>query len=275
MYFWIVDSNKKQKIIVFVELTAADSSLIIHALKLSSVLKKELCLVFNYPSRQIKHCNEYKNRLDAYIEPIREKMPGQKVSSLTLSIPSKKLPGELAEKHEGILFVANSKRIGKFIKIMAYSPVPVVFVHPESEITDYNRIVLPVDLRKEIKDCSLWCSYFGRFNKAKIVVLAANDRARGNRYNVYKNIDFCKNLYKKLDITYKLFKGKKSSIGNVFEALGMALSSDCNLLVILGSSSITPLDLFVGLPEKKIVRKAGKLPVLVVNPQKDNYILCD
>jgi len=57
--------------------------------------------------------------------------------------------------------------------------------------------------------------------------------------------------------------------------LELALSSNCDLLIILGSSNITPLDWVVGLPERKIIDNAGAIPVLIVNPRKDNYILCD
>jgi hypothetical protein len=82
-------------------------------------------------------------------------------------------------------------------------------------------------------------------------------------------------LFQKFKIEHKIYKGAKSSLQNAFEALDLALTSDCDLLVILGSSVITPLDRLIGLPEKKIIKKAGNLPVLLINPRKDNYILCD
>ncbi|MEN8117041.1 MAG: hypothetical protein ABFS16_08690, partial [Bacteroidota bacterium] len=79
----------------------------------------------------------------------------------------------------------------------------------------------------------------------------------------------------KFNIRHKVFKGTKSSFRNSFEALELALSSNSNLLILLGSSTITPIDLLVGLPERKIIKLAGKLPVLVVNPRRDNYLLCE
>ena len=90
-----------------------------------------------------------------------------------------------------------------------------------------------------------------------------------------RNVKLSTKLYREFGITHKIYKGGKSSLRNVFEALEMALVSDCNLFVMLGSSSITPLDYLVGLPERKIVKQAGKLPVMVINPRRDNYILCD
>ncbi len=104
---------------------------------------------------------------------------------------------------------------------------------------------------------------------------AANDRSKEGQNNVARNLVFAKRLYKKFKLNHKIFKGTKSSLGNSFEALDLAHSSGSNLLIILGSSTITPLDWLVGLPERKIVKKAGNLPILIVNPRKDNYILCD
>jgi hypothetical protein len=89
------------------------------------------------------------------------------------------------------------------------------------------------------------------------------------------NVAICKKLFQKFKIEHKIFRGTKSSLQNSFEALELALSSESDLLVILGSSTITPLDLLIGLPEKKIINRAENLPVLFINPRRDNYILCD
>ena len=63
----------------------------------------------------------------------------------------------------------------------------------------------------------------------------------------------------KFGIDHKIFKGTKSSLRNTFEALDLAQSSNSDLLVILGSSNITPLDLLIGLPERKLIKKAKDL----------------
>jgi hypothetical protein len=143
------------------------------------------------------------------------------------------------------------------------------------QLSEFKKLILPIDLRKENAESALWCSYFGRFNSAGIVVVAANDKDKDEQKQVNVNVAVSKKLFQKFKITYKIFRGTKSSLQNSFEALELALSSGSDLLVILGSSVITPLDLLIGLPERKIINRAGKLPVLVVNPRKDNYILCD
>ena len=268
-----MEKPKEQKIVVLTEMNEVDEKLIQHGMKIAFIFKKELCLVHNISSEKKRAAS--KNLLSQYAQKVKQELPAFKVSSLILSVNKSSLPDILAENHEGILFVANAKNFKSWSVALAESPVPFLFVHPESEIMGYDRLVQPIDLRKENSDGSLWSSYFGRFNAAEIVMVAASDKSKEGKQNVAKNVVLSKKLYQKFKILHKVYKGSKSSFRVAFEALDHALASDCNLFVLLGSSSITPLDYLIGLPERKIVEKAGKLPVMVVNPRRDNYILCD
>lgn len=272
---YIMTENKEQKIVVQTELQESDNNLILHGLKLAAIFKKELCLLYNYQPKHKKKHQKFNEILESYAAVVKNELPQQKVSTLLLSENQTRLPDVLAEDYEAIIIVLNIRNFKNYSKALAETSVPFLFVHPESEIKDYNHLVQPIDMRKENSDSSLWCSYFGRFNNAEIVTIAANDKTKEAKQRVKKNAELTRKLYKKFNITHQLYKGAKSSLRNVFEALELALASDCNLLVILGSSSITPLDLLIGLPERKIINRAGKLPVMVINPRKDNYILCD
>jgi len=265
--------NQEQKIVVLTLLDKGDNVLIQHGIKIAFLFKKELCLVYNSPSKKTQ--GNAKEKLTAYALKVKQEIPGLTVSSLLLSEQKTELPDILAENHEGILIIANALYVKHYTGALGESPIPFLFVHPESKIMDYNRLVQPVDLRKENSDSALWCSYFGRFNRAEIVVIAANDNSKEGKNNVARNIVLTQKLYHKFKIVHKIYKGTRSSFRIPFEAMEHALASDCNLFVMLGSSNITPLDYLIGLPERKIIDKAGKLPVLVINPRRDNYILCD
>lgn len=269
-----MSEQKEQKIIALLELNANDQALIRHSLKIAYIFKKELCLTFNAPKRS-NHQAAHREKISDYARVVKQELPGMKVSTLLLSENTSRLPDVLAENHEGIIIVANSEKFRKHSGSVTESSIPWLFIHPESTIEDYNRIVQTLDLRKENSDNSLWCSYFGRFNQAQIVAVAANDSSKEGKTNVARNVKLSTKLYREFGIVHKIYKGGRSSLRNVFEALEMALVSDCNLFVMLGSSSITPLDYLIGLPEKKIIKQAGKLPVMVINPRRDNYILCD
>lgn len=267
---------KEQKIVVLLSLTSSDKMLILNGLKIASLFQKELCLLYNFSKKEKKYREELKQQLTNYSLPLKKEVSGLNVSTLLLSEKLVHLPEKLSDDFEAIFLIAPSSQFAKYSKAVTESPVPFLFVDENREtVPEYKNLVLPIDLRRENSDSALWSSYFGRFNGAEIVVVAANDKDRENKKQVAKNIVLSKKLFQKFNISHKIFRGQKSSLGNAFEALELALSSKADFLTILGSSTITPLDLMIGLPERKIIKKAGSLPVLVINPRKDNYILCD
>lgn len=267
---------KHQKIVVLISFLNRDKTLIMNGIKLASIFKKELCLCYNYSKKEKLNKDELGEKLTAYLNPVKNELPGFKISSLLLSESLTHLPEKLSDDYEAILIIANSKDFKKYAKSVEESSVPFLFVNGEDEyVSDFKKLILPIDLRRENSDSVLWCSYFGRFNSSGIIVVAANDKNKDEQRQVSVNLALSKKLFGKFKIDYKFFRGTKSSMQNSFEALELALSSKSDLLVILGSSVITPLDLLIGLPEKKIINRAGILPVLVINSRKDNYILCD
>jgi len=267
---------KEQKIVVLLSLTPSDKMLILNGLKIASLFHKELCLLYNFSQKEKKNYEKLKNQLTQYSIPLKNEIPGLKVSTLLLSESLTVLPERLSDDFEAIFLIAPSSQFSKYSKALSESPIPFLFVDETREtVPEYKNLVLPIDLRKENSDSALWSSYFGRFNGAEIVVVAANDKDRNNQTQVAKNVVLSKKLFKKFNIPHKIFRGQKSSLGNAYEALELAHSANADFLTILSSSTITPLDLLVGLPERKIIKKAGALPVMVINPRKDNYILCD
>lgn len=267
--------KKEQKIVVFTNLSPSDNILILNGIKIASMFKKELCLVYNYHRKEKKRREQFKVTLNNYVYPIKNEIPSLKVSTLLLSERKSELPEKLSDEYEAIFIVADAARFSMYSKSLLESPIPFLFVNTEAKISSFNKIVLPIDLRKECSDIALWSSYFGRFNQAEIVVVAANDKGEQEQKQTTKNVVLSKKLFQKFNIKHKIYKGRKSSLSITFEALELALSSGSDLFIILGSSIVTPLDWLIGLPERKILKGAGGLPILVINSRRDNYILCD
>jgi hypothetical protein len=267
---------KHQKIVVLLSLNSTDKNLILNGIRLATIFRKELCLCYNHSKKEKQKKDELRDQLTAYLTPVKTELPGLPISTLLLSESLFVLPEKLADDYEGILVISGTSEFSKYAKSIAESSIPFLFVNEnEDRLPEFKKLILPIDLRKENSDSALWCSYFGRFNSAGIVVVAANDKGKDEQKQVSVNVALSKKLFQKFRIEHKIFRGTKSSMQNSFEALELALSSQSDLLVILGSSVITPLDLLIGLPEKKIINRAGSLPVLIINPRKDNYVLCD
>ncbi len=270
-----MSQTSEQKVVVLTTLNSTDKNLILTGIKIASVFKKELCLVYNSTKKEKNKLNHYKSILQNYLVPVKKEFPALKTSVLLTSSRLSNLPDLLADDYEGILFIAPTSEFKTYSKAIAETPVPFLFVNDAAGLSDFSKIVLPVDLRKATSDSALWTTYFGRFNDSETVVVAANEKNKQNEKEVAKNVVLTKKLFQKFNISHKIYKGQKSSWRNAFEAMEFAQSSGSNLFVILGSSAITPLDYLIGLPERKIIKLAGEIPVLYVNPRRDNYVLCD
>ncbi len=271
-----MSESKAQKIVVFLSLENTDKNLIINGIRIATIFKKELCLCFNTGKKNTEEAEHAKQKLADYVVPIKNELPELQVSTLVTTDKLKYLPEKLADDYEAIILIAASGKYPDYAKAVEESPVPFLYVNEHSEhYSEFKKVVLPVDLRKENSESIVWTSYFGRFNEAALVVVAASQKNKDDQKQVKYNAALAKKLFQKFEIEHKIYKGAKSSFQNAFEALEMALASDCDLFVVLGSSVITSLDRLIGLPEKKILKRAGNLPVLLINPRKDNYILCD
>lgn len=270
-----MNEKKNQKIVVITTLSGADKNLILNGIKIADIFKKELCLLFRLNKKDRKNHQAIEKRLSEYLEPIEKEIPNLKTSLLVSHEKLNDLPELLADEHEAIVIVANALAYEKYATASTRSPVPFLFVNPKAPLSSFRKIILPIDLRKENSDAALWCSWFGRFAKSEITAVAANEKSKDSQRLVMQNAALTKKLFRKTGVIHKIFKGKKSSFKNSFEAMDLALNSDADLMVLLGSSVITPLDLLIGLPERKIIDKAGNLPIMLINPRRDNYILCD
>ncbi len=261
-----------QKIAVLVDFSDNDKRLITGGIKLSAIFRKELCLVYRLKKTSFR--DEAKKRLDERLKSINVEESGLKLSACIIEGRDSEIPEIMADSHEVILIVTDIKKYEEHSVAVINSPVPFLFLNTQTEAFSFKNIILPVDMRKGIPDAAIWSSYFGRFNESTITVIAANHKRKNEQKQVTNNIVRIKKLLQKFNIEHKIYKGTKSSLRNSFEALDFAQLSNSDMLILQGSSTITPLDILLGLPEKKIIKRAGSLAVLLVNARRESYVLC-
>ncbi len=199
---------KVQKTVVLLSLNDTDKNLIINGIMISTIFQKELCLCYNYKKKEKSEIEKIKIQLQSYLAPIKNELPNLKVSTLLLSLTSTSLPETLADDYEAIIIITGNGKFQKFSKSLAESAVPFLFVNENSEqYSTFKKLILPVDIRKENSESALWCSYFGRFNSAGVVVLAANHKHNEEQKQVKTNLAFTKKLFQKFKIEHKIFMG--------------------------------------------------------------------
>lgn len=271
-----MSNTSTQRVMVYCDFTEAMNHVIVHGLRISQIFKKELCLFHPYSSQQHDAKLAAQRTLAVLIRKLKEDFPQQVISSLTLKGNLYDCMERLTEEYDAILLVLPSDKLKPKIRALQISQIPFLFTaSSQAESLRYDRVMLPVDYRKVMKETSLWASYFGRFNQSAIEVLSSRESDSENKVMVRKNQQFIQHLLAKVQVDVDFATAATGSFGLPFEALKRCRDDAFNLLIIPASQHISLLDLLVGLPESKLIKQAGHIPVLCINPKRDMYILCD
>ncbi len=265
-----------QRIMVYCDFSQSMNDAIVHGVRIADIFKKELCLFHALGKKGRDEKLAVQKSLAVIIRKLKKDLPRMSISSLTLKGDLSEAIDRVAEQYDGIMLILATDRLKQKMAALQLSPIPFLFVSGSSESQlRYDKILLPVDFRTVMKDTSLWASYFGRFNKSSTLVLSANDNDLDQKKKIKKNIRFIEKLLMNLQLDVKFENAKKGSLGLPGESLSKCTATKSNLLIIPSSKNISLIDMIIGLPETKIIKKAKEHPVLCINPKRDMYILCD
>jgi hypothetical protein len=244
---------------------------ILDAALLSGQLEKELCLFANYNTQ--KQQAQYETKLKGIAHNIKAQIPSINVSTLLLKGKLHELIPLLGEEYNCVMLCFGCKVNLRLLKAFYRSGFPFYFAKENTNPNNrLQKVIIPVDFRSATKDAILWGSYLGRFNRSEVVLLEANDKSdNALKRQVAQNISSAKNLYVQFLFNYWIETGSTGSWGIHREAMHKASGFD--LLVFTGSLNVTPPDYLIGPFEKRIINRCTK-PVLLINPQKEMYLLC-
>ena len=265
---------KRQKIVVITQLRESDRNLADCGRQLAATFKKDLCLFF--PTSQVQDLTGIETALQSLHPRTETEQPLIRTTILARYIPKEKIALTLADEEEAIIIIAAASAFSKLRLTLQSSPVPFLFINEKISCPNFHRkIITPVDLRSQIRDVLLWTIYFSKYFHAETIVIGANDNSPDNRNQVKAHLNAFKKSALKFDLSHKIYRGNRNSLSVQYEALEYARAEEADLLVLLGSAVITPLEWIFGIPEKKIIRKAGNLAVLIINPAREVYALCE
>jgi len=106
--------------------------------------------------------------------------------------------------------------------------------------------------------------------KSKILIYAPKDYGSKAR----QNINQMKTLFNSFSLDYEEKQGKKDSFGIEREAAQNAENDNCGMVIISASREYGIDDVIFGSKEKRILQKT-QIPILLINPRADLYVLCD
>lgn len=186
---------------------------------------------------------------------------------------------EVLEKEDVILLVlqleSNSnqnKQIKRYLKICRELRLPYIFIKEWEEAPlKIQRIYAPIGFLVEEKEKGKWTGSFHKFLDAEIYFVQPKDR--GPR--AARNLKFITNLLDKRGTPYDVIKGEKPTDKAAFEVLQLMNDrKEENPLLMLSSSRDYGLDDIVFGPKEYHVVRKSKVPVMLINPRDDIYMLC-
>ena len=269
-----VSNSSDQKIVVICDFSERMKEVIVHGVRMAAVLRKELCLTAIWKDKAQKiHLQE---KLIQTSKSLKGNLPDMEISWLLLQKSLQDNMQKLVDDYEAVLVVLHQKDINWAIKAFRLSSIAFLFVNGEiPRFLSYKNVLVPVDFRKASKETSLWASYFGRFNRSQVQLIYAHETDKDQADKLMRNLNFFQKFLSSLNVRHHEIAGKSSSWGICNETLTRADEWKGDVLIFSGSTAISLIDLLIGLPEKKIIRKAGNLPILMINPRKDICVLCD
>ena len=261
-----------QRILVWCNQEKYLKETILDAVYLALKLEREICLFGQYESE--KEQRKLTNRVQVYARIIKADIPHLSVSTLLLKGTLPQIIPELGKTYNAILFCCSGKMNSTLLKAFHLSGFPFYFRKKSTTpVQRFKKVVIPIDFRNSTKDATLWGSYFGRFNQSEITLKIAHDsKDKEMRNKVEKNVAFVRKFYDQFSFPFKFENGKSGSWGIHLET--MKNSNNFDLLIFPGSLNITLLDRIWGPFEKRIVNHS-KISILLCNPQKEMYILCN
>lgn len=195
-----------------------------------------------------------------------------KLESVVLSGDADPLIEKACSENDVALFlfaIAQNSDIQKYLDKARELRVPYVFIRPQRQFSP-KRIILPITNLPEEREKIPFAVAFAKHYDAEIVVYKPNDY--GSRAE--QNINFATQVFDSSQLDYRIDYGRKDSYKVEYEAM-VSNNSDSDSIIIISASREYGLDdILFGPKERKII-KHSSIPVVVINPRGDLYLLCD
>lgn len=164
------------------------------------------------------------------------------------------------------------KELKNYLALCRELRVPYILVKEwESIAASIDLIYAPIGYLVEEKEKGKWTGSFNKFIQSQIVFLQPKDR--GTR--AARNLKFITDLMDKRQSPYSVVQGLKPTHKSPFEALQLMSNHEKkNAMLMLSSSREYGLDDIVFGPREFHVVKKASMPVMLINPRDDIYMLC-
>ncbi len=157
------------------------------------------------------------------------------------------------------------------LKVISHSGIPYIVVQEKPTGKSFNKIVFPLDYKKEDKEKLNWVYYLAQNYKSKFYVFKARKTDPLLRRGLELNLSFCIKFFEKLGVDYDIHTSEgKGDFAK--ETIEYANKIEADMLLIMTTKNITFTDYIFGASEQYIIANNSKIPVMCVNPKESGNL---
>ena len=145
----------------------------------------------------------------------------------------------------------------------------VIYKNKDTELK-FDKVIVPVNFLIEEIEKAQFAAAFGRFVNSELTLLQAKDYGSKAATNIAK----ISSVLDKFNIKYKVEKGRKDSFKIELDAVNNVRQHDYDLIIASASREYGLDDVLFGPKELHLIRKSP-VPVMLINPREDLYVLCE
>lgn len=242
-----------------------------HAVKFSKILNKEIALL--HIVKKDGNNAEVEAIIKAEAKAVMDKH-GVKVHTFVREGSIFSTIGEVANELEAEFIVMGTHGIhglqkitGSWaLKVTVTSKAPVIIVQEPPKHEKIQRLVFPLDFKKENKEKIGWACFMARLFNAKILVYKSQFKDRSFIRNIMINFRFTEKYFRNHDVDYEVFiaEPKKNFSHQTVE---FARKVDADMILIMTTKSIGYADYILGASEQQVIANEAKIPVMCINPR--------
>jgi hypothetical protein len=152
------------------------------------------------------------------------------------------------------------------LKVIVKSSVPFIVVQdPPADQDKYHNIVFPMDYRKENKEKTKMAIFMGKYFDSKMNILVTTATDKNLIKKTKTNLNFAIKYLIQNNIEYQIHEVPKGNFAE--QTLDFAQKINADLILIVTTKNITFADYMVGASEQYIIANSSKIPVCCVNPR--------
>ncbi|HEY4787404.1 MAG TPA: universal stress protein [Bacteroidales bacterium] len=263
--------SQKQIILVPTDFTPVAGYAAEHAVKYSRILNKEVTLL--HIIKRESELKEAEARISAEAKQITDKF-GIKVNTVVREGTIFSTIGEVSYEQNAVLVVMGThgmqglqKITGSWaLKVAVKSKAPVIVVQEPPKREKIQRMVFPLDFKRENKEKIGWACFMAGLFNSKILVLKSKVKDKSFIRNLLINFRFTERYFRSHDIDYEVFVAEPKK-NFAHQTVEFARKTDADLILVMTTPSINYADYILGASEQYIIANEAKIPVMCINPR--------